>query len=83
MDYSKSRYQDSLAEELSEGFPDEEIGSVSELGWAGRFNAERAVLTEDSQGFVWVDVHETEESFESHWQEILDTYEEYDLGLVV
>lgn len=83
MDYSKSRFENSLAEELYEDFADEEIGSVQELGWAGRFNDDLAILTEDTQGFVWVDFHETQESFDSHWQEIVETYEEFNYGLIV
>ena len=87
MDYSKSKFENALAERLYElsldGGQDDSIGSVDELGWAGRFNDERAVLTEDSQGFVWVEQHETDLTFEEHWQDILDLYEEFDYGLVV
>lgn len=87
MDYGKSRFEDSQAERLHEisleGGHDDEIGSVDELGWAGRFDDELTILTEDSQGFVWSDRYATRADLEAHWKELIDTYEELEYGLVV
>lgn len=72
-----------LYDEAAQGFADDEIGSVQELGWAGLFKSELAYIVEDSQGFVWIEEFDTEADVEAAWKEIEDTYEEYDyLGLL-
>lgn len=82
-----SKFDNELAEALyqsaGEGFADAEIGSVSELGWAAKFADALAIIIEDSQGFVGIDTFDTREELEDVWQEILDTYEEFDYGLIV
>ena len=46
------KFSSDLAEQLYGETPDEQSGSVDELGWFGLFRKERVILTEDSQGFV-------------------------------
>ena len=55
------KYSTDLAERLYKETPDEEAGSVEELGWFGRFNEEKVILTEDSQGF------DTSEKLQEVW----------------
>ena len=39
------KYSTDLAERLYKETPDVEAGSVEELGWFGRFNEEKVILT--------------------------------------
>ena len=62
------KYSTELAERLSEETPDEQGGSVDELGWFGLFREEKAILTEDSQGFVDVEQFDTDEKLQEVWE---------------
>jgi hypothetical protein len=42
--------------------------SVDELGWFGLFREEKAILTEDSQGFVDVEQFDTDEKLQEVWE---------------
>lgn len=83
MDYSKSKFENRAVEVLYEIDPDESIGSVDELGWAGLYRQELSIIFEDAQGFVWIDEFTSQEELDEDWKRIEDTYEEYDLGLLV
>ncbi|MBE27624.1 MAG: hypothetical protein CMB06_00725 [Euryarchaeota archaeon] len=61
------KYSTDLAERLYKETPDEEAGSVEELGWFGRFNEEKVILTEDSQGFVDAERFDTSEKLQEVW----------------
>jgi hypothetical protein len=62
------KYSTELAERLSEETPDEQAGSVDELGWFGLFREEKAILTEDSQGFVDAEQFDTDEKLQEVWE---------------
>ena len=54
-----------------DGGYDECCGDVQESGlWACRFDSERVILTEDSQGFVDLEEFETAEEFNARWAEL-------------
>jgi hypothetical protein len=76
-----SKFGNALAERLHEisleGGQDEEIGSVDELDWCGLFVKERAILVEDSQGFVDAIDYETEDELLKAWEGIEAMYSEY------
>ena len=61
------KYSTDLAERLYTKTPDEQAGSVEELGWFGRFNEEKVILTEDSQGFVDAEEYDTIEKLNEVW----------------
>ncbi len=61
------KYSTDLAERLYKETPEEEAGSTEELGWFGRFNEEKVILTEDSQGFVDAEQFDTSEKLNEVW----------------
>ena len=72
-----SKFDSELAERLYnlslDSSQDEECGSVQENGtWYGLFREEKAILSEDSQGFVSVAEYDTDEELGQAWQECLD-----------
>jgi len=80
-----SKFDSKLAETLYDlsldGGQDEDIGSVSELGWFGRFNYELAILSEDSLGFVNVETFKSELALRLSWEDIERDYELFDRGI--
>jgi len=62
------KFSSDLAEQLYGETPDEQSGSVEELGWFGLFKKEQAILTEDSQGFVDVEQFSTETDLNECWE---------------
>jgi hypothetical protein len=62
------KFSSDLAEQLYGETPDEQSGSVEELGWFGLFKKERAILTEDSQGFVDAEQYSTNEKLQEVWE---------------
>lgn len=72
------KFSSELAERLYalslDSAQDETIGASDELGWYARFNAERAILGEDSQGFVDAEQFETDELLDVSWLAIVDEY---------
>ncbi len=62
------KYSTDLAERLYGETPDETAGSVDELGWFGLFREEKAIITEDSQGFVDAEQYDTDEKLEETWK---------------
>ena len=62
------KFSSDLAEQLYGETPDETSGSVEELGWFGLFKKERAILTEDSQGFVDAEEFSTNEKLLEVWE---------------
>lgn len=69
-----SKYQNNLAERLHSRFSaDEVIGSVDELGWAGRYDSVGvpggAILEEDTLGFVTIDVYKEDHELRMAWED--------------
>ena len=62
------KYNSDLAERLYEETPDEQSGSVDELGWFGLFREEKAILTQDSQGFVDAEQFDSDEKLQEVWE---------------
>lgn len=76
-----------------EGWAAEELGSVQDFGWYGLLlfgddpitaeyddSSEKvaaAILTEDSQGFVYADTFKTKKAAKEQWSKIEDEYEEF------
>lgn len=83
MDNTKSRYESRACEVLHALDPDESIGSVDELGWAGLYRQELSIILEDSDGFVWIEEYPNAEALAKGWRSIEEEYEEFDLGLLV
>lgn len=92
MDHGKpinsiTKYDTRTAERLDEdGFgPDEEEGSVDELGWYGLYTPgggddwlkEPVILYNDSQGFVYTITADDGGTIEDKWQEIIEEYDEF------
>jgi hypothetical protein len=59
-----------LAKALYGETPDEEIGTVEDIGWHGLFADEGAILIEDSQGFVSILTFDTPEATALTWSAI-------------
>lgn len=87
-EFSISKYDTRTAERLDEdGFgPDEEIGSVDELGWYGLYLPslgdgywleEPVILYNNSQGFVYTITEDSGGTIEEKWSEILREYDEF------
>jgi hypothetical protein len=64
--------------------PDEQLGSVDELGWYGMLYGKvkgrgpfYVIVKEDSQGFVTAETYETEKEMRRVWGLIERDYEEY------
>ena len=64
--------------------PDDEIGSVDELGWYGKFSGKikgrgpfHIIVNEDSQGFVSGEMFKSEKELNKAWREIEKEYETY------
>jgi hypothetical protein len=62
------KYSTDLAERLYEDTPDEQTGSVDELGWFAMFREEKVILTEDSQGFVDAEQFDSDEKLQEVWE---------------
>jgi hypothetical protein len=77
MDKFSSDKAERLYAESLEGTT-ESIGSVDELGWFGAFPDERAILTEDSQGFVGLDEYGTDTEYQAAWSALETMYAKYD-----
>jgi len=72
-----------LAEKLYEARLDsmqESVGSVDELGWFALFVLEKAILHEDSQGFVGVAEYETGDAMQAVWNAVLSEYAKFNAG---
>jgi hypothetical protein len=63
-----------LAEALYGETPDDEIGTVEDIGWHGLFADEGAILIEDSQGFVSILTFETPEAVDLTWSAVGHEY---------
>jgi hypothetical protein len=64
--------------------PDEDIGSVDELGWYGRFSGKikgrgpfHLYVFEGSQGFVTASFFDTKAELDDAWDEIEAAYSNY------
>ncbi len=68
MTYSKSRYESRACEVLHALDPDESIGSVDELGWAGLYRQELSIILEDSDGFVWIEEYPDLATLSKGWK---------------
>ena len=75
-DFSTSKFQDAETEKLwdlsLDGGADEEASLGEGNGWWGLMRQEKAILHEDSQGFVSCDFFDSEEELAQAWQEIED-----------
>ena len=67
-----------LYEASLDGFEDDQIGDVNEMGWYGRFNKENAILSEDDSGFVHVEHFKNKEQLDRAWKEIQAIYSQED-----
>lgn len=86
-EYHISKYDTRTAERLNEDAfgPDEEIGSVDELGWYGLYTPsgeddwleEPVILYNDSQGFVYTITSDYGGTVEEKWEEIRAMYDEF------
>lgn len=56
-----------LAKYLYGHQPDEEAGSVDYLGWYGLYRTERVILTEATDGAVYIHVYDPDEDLEADW----------------
>ena len=76
-----SKFNSELAETLYEQSlecgPDEEIGSVDELGWFGLFEDELVILQEDSQGFVYAHQQANLNQNRLFWAIVENSYRNY------
>jgi hypothetical protein len=64
--------------------PDEDIGSVDELGWYGRFSGKlkgrgpfHLTVYEGSEGFVTASFFDTKAELDDAWAEIESAYSDY------
>lgn len=64
--------------------PDDEIGSVDELNWFGRFSGKvkgrgpfHIITEENSQGFVWGKLYDTEKEMMKAWHEVEREYDQF------
>ena len=64
--------------------PDEEIGSVDELNWFGRFSGKvkgrgpfHIITEENSQGFVWGKLYDSEKEMMKAWHEVEREYDQF------
>lgn len=73
-----SKYDCKLSEKLHQKGADEECGSVQENGWHGLFREDKAILHEDTQGFVTVDSYDSDEDMEEAWASIQDDQDEFE-----
>lgn len=55
-----------------EGAEDESAGSTAYGSWFGLFRDMRAILREDEQGFVYVDVYASTDELQEVWQDVLE-----------
>ena len=62
------KYSTDLAERLYEETPDEQTGSVDELGWFAMLREEKVILTEDSQGSVDAEQFDSDEKLQEVWE---------------
>lgn len=71
-----SKFGTSEAEELYYHQPEQEAGDSSEgPAWYGLYQLEAVILTEDSQGFVWLHKYETTDELNEAWELIIrNTY---------
>jgi len=64
--------------------PDEEIGDVQELNWFGRFSGKvkgrgpfHIITEENSQGFVWGKLYDSEKEMMKAWHEVEREYDQF------
>ena len=73
-DYSCSKYQDAETERLYaltlDGLHDAEAGDTAYGSWYGLLNAERAIVRQDSQGFVYSHRYASVRALRAAWQAI-------------
>lgn len=71
LEWSSHKFSAPLAERLHtltlDSNQDDDLGDADTFGWFARFNAERAMLSVDSQGFVGVAVFESAADLASAW----------------
>lgn len=63
---------------------DDDIGSVDELGWFGKFSGKikgrgpfHIIVEETNQGFVYGKIYDTVAEFNKKWRQIEREYEKY------
>lgn len=68
--------EDQVIEEAWEaagnGYLDDQIGSVDEMGWYGRYGA--VIIWQDSQGFKDAAVYDTEDEALEAWSTVEEDY---------
>jgi hypothetical protein len=71
-----SKFETSEAEDLYFHQPEQEAGdSVSGAAWFGLYQLEAVILTEDSQGNVWMSKYATSAELNEAWELIIqNTY---------
>ncbi|MFI0265599.1 hypothetical protein [Streptomyces luteogriseus] len=78
---SSRKFDNFLAEKLWDSslssFQDADLGESETFGWYALFRGYNAILHTNSQGFVSVTVHGSEEETESKWEELEAAYSEF------
>jgi hypothetical protein len=71
-----TKFQSAEAKELYYHVPEDEAGDSSTgPAWFGLYQLEAAILTEDSQGFVWMRTYPTTVELNEAWELIIrNTY---------
>jgi len=72
-----TKFDTPLAEKLYGEMPDDESGSVQELGWYGRYDSELVILNEDSDGFVNTFEAIDKADLDRFWSLVTKEYELY------
>jgi hypothetical protein len=68
-----TKFETPEAEELYYLQPEQEAGdSVSGAAWFGLYQLEAAILTEDSQGNVWLRKYDTTAELNQAWELIIE-----------
>ena len=62
-------------EAAGNGYLDDQIGSVDELGWFGLYGS--VILYQDSQGFRYSKVYSDRDEMDERWNDITEQYEMY------
>lgn len=69
---------ESLYDLANEGMHDREAGESATTGWYAGFDAERAIIMEDSQGFIAIEVFDNVNDYEEAWEGIEEDVSSYD-----
>ena len=74
-EWAAEELEESVWQYAGDGFLDDQLGDVEGFGWFGRYRG--AILTQDSQGFKYVEFCYYESDAIEKWEEIEREYQEY------